>query len=708
MAGNLGLYPMLPALRQELTLYKAPAAKDGSPSWSLLDPVRNLYFRIDWLTFEILSRWELSDPQILLTAISDETPIQAEEEDIDSVVRFVTANELVCQPTAEGTVWLHKLHEKRKPGVWRWLLHHYLFFRIPLWHPDSWIKATLPKVNPFFTQTFLMLSVFVLMLSLIEISRQWDGFVLTLIDTISWQGFFGYILALILVKFFHELGHAFTAKRFGCHVPVMGVAFLVMFPMAYTDVNDVWKLTSRSQRIAVGAAGILTELTIAVWALGLWCLLPDSLLRDMVFLLSTTTWISTIIVNASPFLRFDGYFLIMDWLDMPNLHQRTFELTKWRLREWLFALRTPIPEYLSRRRLNALLLFGFSIWIYRLVVFFGIAILVYVMIPKPLGPILAAIELVWFIGLPIWKEVMHWRTLFPQALFTGRSWLSFLVMFLIFIAIFIPWDRRIHTVGLLKPAKTFSVVTPAASQIKKIHINEYGEVKIDQFLLELNAPDIHFQRQVLEKRKNLLQWQIKSAGVDIMLRQQQQIAFASLNKINAELQGVDDKLSSFTPIAPVSGHFFFEDINLNRGDWLQENETIGVIVDSSEWEIIAYLNESQLGRITLGDKGMFYPDTPEAASLSIQIVDINYDATKILPEQILSSTAGGLIIVHETDEGTVPEQALYRVRLSILDEYKPNKVRILRGKAILFGRPKAYIDDFTRAAAALFYREAGF
>lgn len=699
---------MLPALRQELTLYKAPNAKDGSPSWSLLDPVRNLYFRIDWLTFEILSRWELNDPKIILSAINDETPIQAGEDDIDTVVRFVTTNELVCQPSAEGTAWLHKLHGKRKSGVWKWLLHHYLFFRIPLWRPDHWIEASLPKVNLFFGQRFLILSVFVLMLALIEVSRQWDSFVLTLIDTISWQGFLGYSIALILVKFLHELGHAYAAKRFGCHVPVMGVAFLVMFPMAYTDVNDVWKLASRTQRIAVGAAGIFTELAIAVWALGLWCLLPDSYLRDMVFLLSTTTWVSTIIINASPFLRFDGYFLLMDWLDMPNLHQRTFELTKWQLREWLFALQRPVPEYLSRRRHNALLLFGFSIWIYRLVVFLGIAVMVYLVVPKPLGPVLAAIELVWFIGLPIWKEIKHWFSLLPHALFSGRSWLTFLIVLIVLAAIVIPWDKRIHTTGLLKPAETFTVLAPVGAQIKKMHIKGNDKIEQNQLLLELNAPDLYFQRQILGIRQNLLQWQVKSASIDILMRQQQKIAEASLNKMNAELKSIDDELADFVPEAPLAGQFFIADLNVNSGTWLQENETIGVIVDDSAWEIAAYLDESQLNRIALGDKGMFYSDTPGTANLSIQVANINYDATKVLSEGILSSTAGGLIIVHETAEETVPEKALYRVRLSILDKYKPGKIRNLRGKVVLFGQPKAYIDDFTRAAVALFYREAGF
>ena len=101
----------------------------------------------------------------------------------------------------------------------------------------------------------------------------------------------------------------------------------MLWPVAYTDTNEVWKLTRRDQRLKVAAAGIATELTIAVWAMLAWVWLPDGL-RAMAFLLATTTWVSTVLINASPFMRFDGYFLLSDFLQMPNLHARAFALAR--------------------------------------------------------------------------------------------------------------------------------------------------------------------------------------------------------------------------------------------------------------------------------------------------------------------------------------------------------------------------------------------
>jgi putative peptide zinc metalloprotease protein len=301
---------MLPALREELALHPGPATAAGAPTWSLQDPVRNLFFRIDWLTFEVLARWHLGHPQAILAAIEAETTIQPEADDIEHVAKFLLDNELIQHFDAAGSEWYREQLERRRTSPWQWLLHHYLFFRVPLWRPDAWLARLSPWMAPLFSRGFLLLTLAALGFGLIEVSRQWDGFVATLVDTFSWQGLAGYAVALTAAKFLHELGHAFTAKRYGCRVPTMGLAFLVLFPMAYTDVNEAWKLAERRQRLAVGAAGILVELAIAAWATVAWAVLPEGFLRGAAFLLATTTWISTVLINASPFMRFDGYFQI--------------------------------------------------------------------------------------------------------------------------------------------------------------------------------------------------------------------------------------------------------------------------------------------------------------------------------------------------------------------------------------------------------------
>lgn len=699
---------MLPPLREELALYAGPAAANGTPTWSLHDPVRNLFFRIDWLTFEILSRWHLQDPRAILAAIGRETPIEPQVQDIEQVLRFLGENELVRHHDAQGTARLCELARKRRSSALHWLLHHYLFFRIPLWRPDAALERLLPWVAPFYTRAFLGLTLAALLVGLVEVSRQWERFLSSLVDTFSWQGLLGYGVTLVCVKFLHELGHAVTAKRYGCRVPAMGVAFLVLFPMAYTDVNEVWKLADRRKRLAVGGAGILTELAIAAWATLGWTLLPDGSARSGAFLLATTTWVSTLAINASPFMRFDGYFLAMDWLDMPNLHQRAFTLARWRVREVLFGLGEDVPEHLPPRRQRGLLLFSYVTWLYRLIVFTGIATLVYYVFPKPLGPLLAAVEIGWFILRPFVSEAAAWRERLPAIVRSARAWRTFALLGLLIGAAFVPWDGRVRSQGVLRPAAYFPIVAPGPARLDALAVDDGAAVAAGQTLMTLEAPDLVFQRKVAANKAATLQWQDQAAGLDPKIREQQPVIRAAREKVGAELAGLQGEQARYTPLAPFAGLFYRVHPDLRAGVWVGKNETLGVLVDPTTWLVETYLPEAQLGRIALGDTGRFYAETPDVADLPVRVERIDRDATRTLTEGLLASTRGGELLVRETKHELVPEVALYRVTLSLDAAAPPALRQILRGKVVLFGTPKGYMEEFTRAAAALFVREAGF
>jgi len=699
---------MLPRLRQELALYPGPSNYLGEPSWSLHDPVRNLFFRLDWLSFEILSRWSLGEPERILQDLEQHTTLQAEKDDVETVLRFLVESELVQAVDSNATARLHQQRLKSSTRVIDWLMHRYLFFRVPLLKPDAWLGRWKGVVAPFYSRGFRWITLAVLIFGLLEVSRQWEPFIASLVDLISWQGLMSFLAALVFVKFLHELGHAFTAKRYGCRVPTMGVAFLVMFPMAYTDVNEVWKLPSRRQRLMVGFAGIGTELIIAAWSTFFWVLLPDGFLRGAVFILATTTWVSTLIINASPFLRFDGYFLLMDWLGMPNLHQRAFAVGKWRLRKVLFDFSDDPPEHLPKRRMRGLALLAYATWLYRLVVFVGIALLVYNMVPKPLGPILAAVELWFFIIRPIMKELGEWRKRMGEIMQRQRvRWVSAGLILLLGLAL-IPWDARIHSQGILRPAGYFPVVTPEAARLTSLPLAHGQWVEQGDVLLELQSPDLDFRQRVMQAREHVLSWQSATAGVLPELLEQRGTLEAGRAELQAELVGVQDEKSRLQFKAPLAGQFFFSQLDLETGNWIGRNEQLGTLVDGSAWQVITYLPESELERVRVGDSAVFYAESAQGRRVPLQVARIDLDATRILADDQLAVTKGGHVPVRETTTGLVPEVAVYRVVLNVTPGYAPATVQLQRGKLVLFGARKSLLGDYARSAAAVIVREAGF
>lgn len=699
---------MLPRLRQELALYQGPSDYRGELTWSLHDPVRNLFFRLDWLTFEILSRWTLGHPERIVQRLQVDTPLQVETSDIESVLHFLLENELVQTIDENASRRLHQQRLQRSTRVQDWLMHRYLFFRVPLLRPDRWLERWQGAVAPFFTRGFLWLTLAVLLMSLVAVSRQWESFITSLVDLFSWQGLVSFLVALVFVKFMHELGHAFTAKRFECHVPTMGVAFLVMFPMAYTDVNEVWKLSSRRQRLLVGAAGINTELIIAVWATLLWVLLPDGFLRGAVFILATTTWVSTLILNASPFLRFDGYFLLMDWLGMPNLHQRAFAVGKWRLRMALFGLIDEPPELLPRRQLRWLALFAYATWLYRLIIFIGIALLVYSFVPKPLGPVLAAVELWWFILRPIVKEVGAWRERLREIAVSRRArWVSTWLLVLLLVTL-IPWDSRITAQGVLKPQGYFPLIAPEGARVAELLVAHGQWVSGGGVLMELDSPDLDFREQTIAFREQTMRWQSGAAGVSRDLLEQSRVLEAGRAPLLAEQVSVQDEKSRFQLRSPTAGWIYLSDIDLDVGHWVGRNEQLGTVIDATIWQVITYLPESQLERVRLGDGARFYTETAQGSAVNLRVTRIDRDATRVLGEGLLAVGRGGHVPVRETPQGQVPEASVYRVVLGTEADFAPDVVQIQRGTLVVYGTRKSWLGDYVRRALAVIVREAGF
>lgn len=699
---------MLPALRQELQLFAAPKGQDGAPAWSLLDPVRNLYFRIDWLSFEILSRWHLGSPASIVDAIRHETTIDASEGDVKQLGAFLLSNELVKQTSAEQTEKLASQHQLRQKSPAQWLLHHYLFFRVPLWRPDRWLSRYRALTNFFYHPYFHVITLAVLVLSLFEVSRQWDDFTHAFVDLFSWQGLLGYSATLVFVKVLHEFGHAFTAKRYGCKVPVMGVAFLVMFPMAYTDVNDVWQLRERRKRLAVGAAGIATELMVAVWASAAWCLLPPGVLRSMAFLLSTTTWISSIAINASPFMRFDGYFLVMDWLNMPNLHQRAFDVARCAVRQTLFGIKQALPEPLTAGRYRALMAFALTTWIYRLVVFVGIAVLVYHAFPKPLGPLLGAIEVIWFIIMPVWKEVKTWRALLIPATRRWRFWLSASLLICILLILALPWDQRVEMTGVLKPAQAYSVIAPESARMERLAALDGDAVSQDQVLLKLSSKDLEFRAQQLDTQLKTIDWYYQSAGANKRSREQYRVTAAERDTLKAQRQEVSSAIDKLTPSANATGTFYLSDPDIHTGMYFKKSEQVGTVIDTTQWQVTAYVNEAQLTRIAVGNLGKFYPDTAGQPVINLSIEAISINAAPTLADGILSTQAGGLIPVSRQSANLTPERAIYRVKLKLTEHGQYVRPLLQRGKVVVYGQAQAYADAFLQSATSVFYRESGF
>ena len=697
-----------PSVREDLTLYPAPAAQDGAPMWTLHDPVRNAYFQIDWPSFEVITRLPLGNVEAVESAISAETTLHVSADEIDAVIRFLADNELLVRVSDEDMTWLQKRGAARKHGWFQQMIHGYLFFRVPLFKPDRFLEWLLPRLNFLFGKRFLELSVLILTLGLWQVYRQWPLFSATLVDTFSLEGILGYAGALIAVKIVHEFGHALVAKRCGCKVPTMGVAFLVMWPMAYTDVTESWKLDSHRKRLMIAAAGIVTELFIAAWAIWLWGMLPDGPIRSACFFLGTTSIVATLAINASPFMRFDGYFLLCDILGTPNLHARSFGFTRWWIREQLFRLGDDPPEALTQERRRFFIFFALGTWLYRLVVFTGIAVMVYHYFFKVLGIALFLVEIWYFLARPVVQEFMLWRKRWDEIGPVVRHRPAFYVATGLVLLLVLPLDVTVNTQGMLKPAQSFSVVTPLPAMVSSLPPTQGAKVEAGALLVGLSAPDLERRLQQTRARIDSLSRQVSGVGFDAQLRQQQPILRAQLASNQQSLEGLNREYERLMPKAPFAGVIADVEPDLFVGEWMPKGTTLVTLIDPDQWVVDCYVDEADLKRLDKGNWGRFIPDGHGLLGVGLSVLSIDRDATRVLTEGALSSVAGGEVMVRSHDKKMIPEHAVYRVRLKV-DGWLPGGTEgYLRGRVVMLAWPKSVMGDFVRGALATLVREAGF
>ena len=308
-----------PSLRTDLQI-----ARRADGNFLIIDPVSEQHF--------LFSEIELSIAQWLRSAGSVKqwcdgwneeyrtqqlTPAAAE----NFLVRLMN-DQLVAVPSNTEGERLHRLYQRRDGQRWSTRLKNPLAIRLPGLDPGPVLKYLSPFVGWLFRPAMMIASLltlfFVAMVVIFAGVQQTPD-----LPSIQWLlspgGIAGMLLVFITVKIVHELGHAIAAMTYGVNCKQIGVMLLFFMPTLYCDVSAAWRLESRTQRIAISAAGIYVELMIGLLAAIFWALSSPGIVNTVSFQLMALCGIGTVLINGNPLMRYDGYYILSDLLDRPNL-----------------------------------------------------------------------------------------------------------------------------------------------------------------------------------------------------------------------------------------------------------------------------------------------------------------------------------------------------------------------------------------------------
>ncbi len=697
----------LPPLREDLQILSGTPTAEGVPTWNILDPVRHQYFQIGWAAFQLLSQWHLGSVTHLIEVVSSSTTAKVTQRDVMELVQFLHRHNLTRDAPMGGSQGLYAQAEQAKQHWLLKLLHTYLFFKIPLCNPDRFLQRTLPIVAPLFTKAALVCVVTLGVIGCIGIVRQWESFANTFLYFFSPQGLTAYMVGLAGIKILHELGHAYTAARYGCQVQTMGVGFLIMVPVLYTDTTDSWKLTSRSQRASIAAAGTVVELGIAMIATFLWHLCPEGVLKSVLFVLASTSWIMGLFINLNPLLRFDGYYVLSDWLGVPNLQSRAFAFGQWTLREWLFGWGDAPPEALPRRRQRILTGYAWAIWIYRAFMFLGIAVLVYHFFFKVLGILLFVVEIGWFLAWPMYQEVQVWWKRREEVMRSWRGRTVGAVVMVMFLLGLIPLDRVVAIPAVLEARDRSTIFSSVPARITAVKVHEGAQVNKGDILLQLESPNLDRQILALEERLAALEFRVQREAAYQEDRDDHQVLWETLQGGRKEMEGLLKAREQLTLTAPFTGVVTDMPSSLHEGRWVSSDFPLAHVMNPKHMVVEAYAMEEQQVRLQAGSEGWFYADDPARRPRHGRVQDLRQVDESHFTLTYLASLYSGPVPVRQDDQGKIkPEASIYRVTLDVEDDGEP-WTQVVRGLVHVEGESRSAVRQLWEHVAAVFIRESG-
>jgi putative peptide zinc metalloprotease protein len=563
----------------------------GDRWYVVRDPAGNQFHRLSDAAYRFVGlldgrrtveqAWELVGGQL-----ADDAPTQPEV--IHVLSQLYAANLLETNITPDAMVLLRR-HKKQLQQKMQNRLMNVLFPRIRLWDPDRFLCRWMPVARVLFSKIGAMIWLLVVGLALVVLLPRWQQLKAAAGTTLDFQHNIGNAFLLygtfVVIKSIHELGHAFACRRFGGECHELGLMLLVLVPTPYVDASTAWSFASKWERAFVGLAGMIVELFVAALCAFVWRFtnaeaypLVSQLAYNAMFVAS----VSTVIFNGNPLLRYDGYYILSDLLEIPNLRQKSTEYSLGLIKRHVFRLKLqqPLPPVGQR---IWLLSYAIASSIYR--VFIGIMIVVIVFTKVPIIGVLMAIGGVITWGCVPMYQLVKYLALDPELYRKRKRAISFSILVTAAAALLVFQVRfpvHVDFAGIVQPddpANADGVVqsgvlkSAASGRVAAVVAHDGQLVKAGDTIVQLDDPQV---------RQDLVIYGAKVREIDAKMRQarvEDQIEFmkdsADLKVVQDELKDAERQQSELTIKSPFAGRLIAPNLHELAGSYVQRGQEIG-------------------------------------------------------------------------------------------------------------------------------------
>jgi putative peptide zinc metalloprotease protein len=382
----------------------------GSQSWyALSDPLSGRVHRVTPAAYLFAARMDGKRTvdaiwQEMVAEMDTEAPSQ---EAVVNLLMQLHGADLLAGDVPPDAAELLSRHDRLARAVWWRNLRSPLSMQIPVLDPDRFLARTLPLVQPLFSWVAVVAWLALMVTALTTVAQHWTELTYNILDRVmAAEGLVTLALCYPVIKVLHELGHGYAARRFGCEVHEMGIMLLVLFPVPYVDASASAGLRSKWQRAGVAAAGIIVELTLAAIATLIWVSAEPGLLRATAFNVMLIGGVSTLLINGNPLLRFDGYYVLSDVIEVPNLAQRAVRYLGYLVNRYVYRVPAVVRFTATGHERVAMLIYAPLSWSYRLLITVGVVIFVathYFVVGVAIGVFTVFIGFILPAGKALWR-----------------------------------------------------------------------------------------------------------------------------------------------------------------------------------------------------------------------------------------------------------------------------------------------------------------
>lgn len=468
------------------------------------------------------------------------------------------------------------------------------------------------------------------------------------------------------LKFIHELGHGLAAKHWGAEVVETGILLIVFIPLPYIDVSQSSTFPKKYQRMLVAGAGMLFELTAAAVALLIWLATEDIVLQDICMNIMLIGAISSIFINANPLLKFDGYYLFSDFLEIPNLSTRAGQMIKYVCYNKLFHL--PVSNIAnSLAEARWLLGYGILSQVYRLSVsfyialylgshyfFIGLALAVWLLITQILKP--------WVAALSALLRAAREHLLLPRTLAIVIATSGSLLVFSCTVPL--QWHRALD--GILMLDATARVQSHSSGFIDKILVVHGDRVEAGQPLFQLINSNTEAELIFLQNKIHELD------TLDHLFRatdrNQADFYRDQAAAVRQEWQNLHRESESMLVLSPISGRFQKLSLNNLQGRYISKGEPLGEIMSPQNMTVLMVISEEEMKEIAQFSAAKVRLLGPGAQVYDIAKIDSIPAAINALPTAFLGSLHGGSLPVDSRDpEGIKLLRPMFQIALHLTE-----------------------------------------